>query len=87
MKTEIRSTNNLRQALGGEVPTHLHSTAILLCRNLPNDVHAMFKSKCARRGRTMRGIILACMKDINGGPDSQTLIHSAALANRYPEPK
>ena len=32
-------------------------------RDLPNNLHAAFKTECARRGRTMRGVIIAFLRD------------------------
>lgn len=73
-------TPGLAKALG-EVPRGVTST--LLVRKVNADDHALFKAECAKRGRTMRGAIIAMMKDARAGK----VINLARLLNTYPEPK
>lgn len=70
-----------------EPPANLHGTSTLFIRDLNPDKHAAFKAACARRGRTMRGIILAFMTDVNGGSESLGVVDIAKLSRTYPANK
>jgi hypothetical protein len=62
------------------------NTAINL-RNLDNTLHAAFKGECARRNRSMTGIVLALMRDVTQAPGTRTVIDLGRLSRTYPNPK
>lgn len=68
-------------------PDDMHGTSDLFVRNVNRDRHAAFKADCARRGRTMRGIILAILRDVSGGSASKGVIDLGKLSRAYPPSK
>lgn len=60
----------------------------MFIRDTPRQVHALFKARCAARGRTMRGMFLAFMQDAIKRPDQgKPVIDFGRLSVTYPNPK
>ncbi len=74
----------LARTLSAEPPKNIHKTSTLFIRELSNEEHGAFKAACARRGRTMKGIVLAFMRDVNGGSSSKGVVSLAKLSAAYP---
>lgn len=58
----------------------------MFIKDTPRGVHALFKSKCAARGRTMRGAFLAFMVDVTKY-EGKPVIDFGRLLTTYPDPK
>lgn len=57
-------------------------------RDLPRELHAAFKAACARRRRTMRGMVIAFMRDAIKQPDDYTrVIDLGKFSRNYPDPR
>jgi len=65
-----------------------NDTAALNVRDLPQELRAGFKSACARRSRSMRGITFAVMRDLMKDPrDPTRVIDLGKLSRTYPNPR
>lgn len=56
-------------------------------RDLDPNLHAQFKARCAQRGRSMKGLLVAFMRDITNIDEKARVVDVSRLSRKYPEPK
>lgn len=57
-------------------------------RNMPPALHALFKSECVRRGRTMTGLVTAFMTDsCKPAIEQAKPNYFSTLSRKYPLPR
>jgi len=89
MRTEPykKPSKKLLAMLGNEPPEGMHGYSTIIVKGIPRDVHAIFKAFCARRSRTMRGVLIALMKEAGGGRGSHGLISMSSIIQRHRNPQ
>lgn len=67
----------------------LQDPCILFLRDLDPDLRGQFKAACARRGRSMKGVVTAFMRDITLPSDraNERIVNLGKLLNKYPDPR
>ena len=57
-------------------------------RNIPVDLHSMFKAECSRRKRTMTGVIIAFMREtVKPYVPQQSSVNLDKLSRTDPKPR
>lgn len=81
----MKTKNNLiHRALSPVPPADLHGMAAVLVKRIPRDAHARFKAKCAERGRSIQGVLVACIVAISLESPAIDLVE---LSHRFPDPR
>lgn len=70
---------------GTEQPKQKESRINL--RELDPDLHAQFKARCAQRGRSMKGLVVAFMRDVVSADDKKRVVNVGKLSREYSDPR